>query len=146
MNIYKFFPWFNHISQAVCCADQLHCCPAGYHCSSAAQSCVKDDLPWYRLPWLKHMPAKEPVSTLFEFSLPEFDSNVILERPLDAGAGVVRCDNMYYCNDYSVCCLQRSGNWGCCPQANVSAIRRVFFLSNLLFSTSFTVGWSTFDT
>ncbi|XP_062385526.1 progranulin-like isoform X1 [Sardina pilchardus] len=97
---------------AVCCSDQVHCCPAGYHCSEAVQSCVKDSLPWLRLPWHKNMPAKEPEMTLFKHLTPDFETNASQEKPSDVS--VVWCDSYYQCQDGATCCRYVYGSWFCC--------------------------------
>ncbi|XP_012685020.2 granulin 1 isoform X2 [Clupea harengus] len=100
---------------AVCCSDLLHCCPAGYYCNAESQLCVRDSLPWYRLPWLKNTPAKEPETTPFQLSLPRSDGSTSQESSSDVS--VVLCDNGHVCPDGTTCCRNPYGTWSCCHAA-----------------------------
>ncbi|KAL2080034.1 hypothetical protein ACEWY4_023827 [Coilia grayii] len=108
------------LPSAVCCPDLLHCCPHGYHCSDGdgTHSCVKDGLPWFRLPWHKNTPAKEPETTALQLSLSKSDNtaprkeSAILEK--QSSAAVVHCDNYFVCPDGTTCCRSPYGTWSCC--------------------------------
>lgn len=114
----QFFPYLTPVSQAVCCSNEQHCCPAGYNCNDAVQSCVRDGMPWFRLPWRRTTPAMTPKATLPQILLDDSDNKAIQEIPSDVS--VVHCDNIYYCPDGTTCCKNPYGVWSCCAQPVVS--------------------------
>lgn len=86
------------LPQAVCCADGDHCCPTNYKCNENMTSCIKGEvvIPWY---------TKLPATT-----------------SLEADPSSVQCDGLEQCPEHTTCCQLSTGEWGCCPLQNVSAM------------------------
>ncbi|XP_008293592.1 granulin 1 [Stegastes partitus] len=102
-----------------CCADGYHCCPYGYDCDLTYTHCIRTTL---RYPF----PSKQALSSVPASltSTPE-DNSSLDEEPITAltealsnsapEAGVIRCDNRFYCQQGQTCCKGPTGRWGCCP-------------------------------
>ncbi|XP_028823013.1 granulin b [Denticeps clupeoides] len=79
------------LSEAVCCDDHRHCCPHGTACNLAASTC---DSARGSVPWAEKLSA---------FPLaPERE----------------KCDEQTLCPSGTTCCMQKSGEWACCPLPN----------------------------
>ncbi|XP_054455244.1 granulin b [Anoplopoma fimbria] len=84
------------LPEAVCCEDKLHCCPEGTKCDLAHSKCETSSLKSF--PMLEKLPARRR----------ENNSAPIVGSVLCPG-GTSSCPDSY------TCCLQTSGDYGCCP-------------------------------
>ncbi|XP_050388777.1 multiple epidermal growth factor-like domains protein 6 isoform X4 [Patella vulgata] len=78
------------LPSAVCCSDGVHCCPSGTTCDTAAGKCNKQDGSYV------------------------FMSKKIAAKPV-AVKDVVCPGGTSQCPDSTTCCMQASGQYGCCP-------------------------------
>ena len=77
----------------MCCSDHIHCCPHGTTCDLSKGTCDKGDI---SVDWFVKTPA------------------LVVNR--------VQCDATHFCPDGDTCCKLTSGEWGCCPDPDVSFI------------------------
>ncbi|XP_008435425.1 granulin b [Poecilia reticulata] len=84
------------LPEAVCCEDKRHCCPGGSKCDLIHLKCVSPSLESF--PMLEKLPAKR-----------------LKDRPVSVAGPVICPDGKSSCPDGYTCCVQASGQYGCCP-------------------------------
>uniref|UniRef100_A0A3B3VYI3 Granulin b n=1 Tax=Poecilia latipinna TaxID=48699 RepID=A0A3B3VYI3_9TELE len=84
------------LPKAVCCEDKRHCCPGGSKCDLVHLKCVSPSLESF--PMLEKLPAKRSK-----------------DRPVSVAGSVICPDGESSCPDGYTCCVQASGQYGCCP-------------------------------
>ncbi|XP_069016110.1 granulin b isoform X2 [Embiotoca jacksoni] len=86
-------------AKAVCCEDKRHCCPEGTRCDLVHSKCVSASLE--SLPTTEKRPARRR----------EDDPGLRVST-----VGSVMCPGgKSSCPDSYTCCLETSGDYGCCP-------------------------------
>ena len=87
---------------AVCCSDYIHCCPSGYTCDVTLGTCIKLSLDCDKgtCPIIKADLIKRVKHVKDDIKHQE----------------VVYCPGgVQYCSNGETCCLDPSGEYGCCP-------------------------------
>ncbi|KAM6959213.1 progranulin-like [Aplochiton taeniatus] len=110
-------PWFCcPYSPGKCCLDGYHCCPYGYDCDFTYTHCIRQGL---RYPFTPKLPAQVvPASFVSESQVQEQEVLLAsLTQAEDSGLqkGVIRCDDLFYCQPGNSCCKGPTGKWSCCP-------------------------------
>ncbi|XP_072139222.1 progranulin-like [Mobula birostris] len=108
----------------VCCYRGTKCCPADNTPSSAALEDRTDPVEGESLPEVAIQsndistgPAigdQDGFSRLSEAQVPEMKSGAESSR-VSSNSSIVKCDHLYHCPDYYLCCKTDSGHWTCCP-------------------------------